>query len=151
LTLSQLQGWRPPAGLVPQTRPLLGRPFSRAGFLRGAAGAGAGLLAASAWRPAFASADVDGSAPRPIPDGIQPFGPGTELYHVYPPAAGFEQSTITDFDGWIGSLDAEGTGTGRDTVTGRTTPLVFQVDMRFMDGDYLAVDGQMRRGTFALI
>src|SRR5438874_10310327 len=136
VTLVQLDGWRPPAGPLARSRPLLGRPFTRAGFLRGAAGAGAGLLAASAWRPAFASADVDGSMPRPIPGGIQPFGPGTELYHVYLPQAGEELSTITDFDGWIGSLDAEGTGTGRDTATGRTSPLNFQVDMRFMDGDY---------------
>ena len=46
--------------------------------------------------------------PRHIPGGIQPFGPGTEVFHVFPPGAG-EPSTITDFNGFAGVAHITGT------------------------------------------
>ena len=39
-------------------------------------------------------------------------------------------------------------GTGLDN-TG--TPLTYDADVRFMSGDYVAVDGRRREGTFAFV
>jgi hypothetical protein len=36
----------------------------------------------------------------------------------------------------------QGTGTGTNTYTGETTPLLFDVDARFMQGVYQSVDGR---------
>src|SRR5437868_2711098 len=98
-----------------------GSPLSRGSFLRRAAGAGVALAAASGLRPAFAAPlPLDPAAPSPIPGGMAFLGPGTELYHANLPMHGPEQSSITDFRGFIGTLDARGTGTGRNTATGET-------------------------------
>ena len=39
--------------------------------------------------------------PRPIPGGIQPLGPGIEVFHLFPPGTS-EPDTITDFDSLAG-------------------------------------------------
>jgi hypothetical protein len=78
-------------------------------------------------------------------------GLGTELFHVFLNAPGFEQSTITDFDGLIASMHARGTGTGTDTRTGRTERLLFDADMRLMIGTFRALDGTTHRGSFGFI
>jgi hypothetical protein len=101
--------------------------------------------------PGQALALGDGAAPRHIPGGIQPFGPGTEVFHVFLPGEGNEPSTITDFHGSIGIAMVDGTGKGINTKTGATTPLTFDTDTRFMQGVYIGVDGEKHRGTFALI
>jgi len=85
--------------------------------------------------PGLASAH--GNAPRPIPGGIQPFG--------------VEPSTITDFHGSIGAAEIQGTGTATHTDTGTTSSLVFDVDMRFMQGVYIGMDNETHNGTFAFI
>ncbi|HZD55233.1 MAG TPA: hypothetical protein VE136_00810 [Anaerolineales bacterium] len=101
-----------------------------------------------------------GSGPRPIPGGIQPFGPGTTIYHVllpgYPPAgspdpAENDPSVITDFNGHVGMAFVQGTGTRTDRTSGQTTRNVFEVDLRFMQGAYIGEDGNRHLGTFALI
>jgi hypothetical protein len=101
--------------------------------------------------PGQALAWGNGAAPRPIPGGIQPFGPGTEVFHVFLPGRGAEPSTITDFHGFIGIADTQGTGTGTNTHTGATTTLLFDNDTRFMQGVYIGVDGKKHRGTFGFI
>jgi len=101
--------------------------------------------------PGQALAWGNGAAPRPIPGGIQPFGPGTEVFHIFLPGRGAEPSTITDFHGFIGIADTQGTGTGTDTRTGATTTLLFDNDTRFMQGVYIGVDGKKHRGTFGFI
>jgi hypothetical protein len=108
-------------------------------------------MTANLWLPGLARGASSGSDPKPIPGGMAFLGPGTELFHVYPPARGFELSTITDFDGLIGASDIDGTGKGTDTATGKTSKMVFGSDMRFMIGDYVGVDGQKRTGAYALI
>jgi hypothetical protein len=89
--------------------------------------------------------------PRPIPGGVQPFGPGTEVFHVFLPGPGAEPSTITDFHGNVALANVDGTGTGTDTTTGNTTSLLFDVDMRFMQGTFIATDGNTHKGTFTFI
>jgi hypothetical protein len=107
------------------------------------------VLGSGLWMPG--SALAWGNAPRPIPGGIQfPFT-GTEVFHVFPPAHGAEPSTIFDFNGFVGVAHITGTGTGTDTETGTTTPLLFDVDNRFMKGVYVGVDGKKHTGTFGFI
>lgn len=79
-----------------------------------------------------------GAGPRPIPGGIQPFGPGTTVYHVmlpgYPPLgrpdpAENDPSLITDFNGHAGIAYVQGTGTRTDLTTGEISRKVFEVDL----------------------
>jgi hypothetical protein len=114
-----------------------------------AAGATGVVLGSGLWMPGLASAHS--IAPRPIPGGIQPFGPGTEVFHVFPIVAGVEPSTITDFHGSIGAAEIQGTGTATNTDTNTTSSLVFDVDMRFMQGVYIGMDNEKHNGTFAFI
>jgi len=90
-------------------------------------------------------------APNPIPGGIQPLGPGTEVFHVFPPnPANLKQepASITDFRGFFGVTEITGTGTGINTKTGQSTRLNFDVDVRFMKGTYVGVDGKRHYATF---
>ncbi len=125
--------------------------LSRRQFLGTAAGATGIVLGSGLWMPGQALARGDGAAPRPIPGGLQPFGPGTEVFHLFLPGEGNEPITITDFHGLIGLANVDGTGTGTDTTTGATTPLTFDNDTRFMQGVYIGVDGKKHRGTFGFI
>jgi len=43
-------------------------------------------------------------APRPIPGDIQPFGPGTEVFHVFFPGTGEPNNAVT-----CGNARAKGT------------------------------------------
>jgi len=123
--------------------------MSRRRFMATAAGATGVVLASGLWMPGLALAD--NAAPKPIPGGIQFFGPGTEVFHVFPIAHGFEPSSITDFHGFIAAAEVQGTGTATDTNTGTTSSLTFDVDNRFMQGIYIGVDGEKHRGTFGFI
>jgi hypothetical protein len=121
--------------------------LSRRQFVATAAGATGAILASGLWMPGTALAD--NAAPKPIPEGIQPFGPGTEVFHVFPIAHGVEPSTITDFHGSIAAAEIQGTGTA--TNSGSTSSLNFDADMRFMQGVYIGVDGEKHSGTFGFI
>jgi hypothetical protein len=117
-----------------------------------ATGAAGAALGASLGLPAVAGAQADPAAPRPIPGGLELEG---QRFHVFAPSLlgppDAEPSTITDFSGFVGLAFVRGTGMGRDTATGATRPLLFDVDMRFMDGLYVAADGRQRRGTFGFV
>ena len=138
------------SGPVGESRgaPVRGRRLSRRRFLRTAAGATGLVLGSGLVWPARAWAA--GADPKPIPGGIQPFGDGTELFHLFPPAPGNEPSTITDFNGVVGVAHIRGAGTSTDT-NGNQTRLLFDADMRFMNGDYIGVDGLRYGGTFAFV
>jgi hypothetical protein len=114
--------------------------LSRRNFLwTTASAAGAGLLLAKS----------DGAAPKPIPGGFQ-ITPGGPIFHVSGGPGG-ENSSITDFNGFIGSAIVDGTGTGTNTSTGAQSQLNFDTDMRFMQGEYIGVDGKHYQGTFAFV
>jgi hypothetical protein len=97
--------------------------------------------------PAFAKST---SAPKPIPGGLSlaTFSkvPANPDVHVLPPAVGFEMSTITDFNGTIAAADMQGTASGSDGSS-----WFFDADMRFMDGEYVAEDGEHHHGTFGFV
>ena len=120
----------------------------------------AGLVAASRLGlPGFASADVLGTGdPRPIPGGTMIDGLGT--FHFFfptsPNPAGSrdtvengrgDPSLITDFRGSIGVGDWSG-GTGKDQ---HGTALFWAADVRFMDGEFIALNGRRARAAFAFL
>lgn len=123
--------------------------LARRQFVKAAAGSTAAAFSAGLWLPgmAWASDTTAPDDPKPIPLVIFPGTP----FHVAIPGPGAEGSTITDFDGIVGVALLGGTGTGTDTKTGATTPLLFDVDMRFMQGTYFGVDGRQRQGTFGFV
>ena len=92
------------------------------------------------------------SAPKPIPGGlvVSPSGittvPSNPTVHVLPPVIGFEMSTITDFNGTVAAAEIQGTATGSDA-----SHYGFDVDMRFMDGEYVGEDGRHHHGTFGFV
>src|SRR4051794_26083342 len=90
---------------LPTTRP------SRRRFLGAMAGA-AGALGAGLAFPGATRAGDPIVLPRPVPGGVRPLGPGTPIFHVFPPVPLAEPSTITDFNGLVGVTELQGTGTG---------------------------------------
>jgi hypothetical protein len=64
---------------------------------------------------------------------------------------GSDPSLITDFDGVIGVAHVQGTGTGTNTDTGDTSPLLYDADLRFMQGTYQSVDGRFLQGRFVFV
>jgi len=118
--------------------------LTRRQVLAGLGVGSAGLLGAQVAGAAPALATKGAGAPRPIPGGIQPFGPGTEVFHVFFPGTG-ENSTITDFNGFVGAAEVQGVGAGSQA------DLTWDVDNRFMTGEYVALDGRHYNATFGFL
>jgi hypothetical protein len=133
------------------------RALSRRKFMQASgAAAGALLLGSQGWMPA--SASVPGATPKAIPGGFTAGFcglPDTEIFHNFAPNVfdppNTDRSGIFDFNGHIGYAIIDGTGTGHNTATNTNTPLLFEVDLRFMQGEYVGVDGRHRHATFCLI
>jgi hypothetical protein len=101
--------------------------------------------------------------PQPIPYGTPFLFPDPTIFHVEAPGyplpnppfdtnpATNDPSTITDFNGSVGLVYVGGQGTHHDLTTGETRTLYWEVDMRFMDGQYIGKDGRQRHGTFGFI
>ena len=112
------------------------RALSRRRVIQGAAASSAAALA-SGLLPHMAYAKPASADPRPIPGVLFPGTP----FHVNFPGSE-EPSSITDFNGFVGATDLQGTG---------TDGLLFDLDMRFMQGTYVGVDGRVHRGTFGFV
>lgn len=132
--------------------------LTRRKFLGMTAGATGVALGAELLWPRVVHADPPGSGtPNPIPGGIKPlpFAPNA-LFHVFPPpnteTTPFpEPSSITDFNGFVGISHVKGNGVG---ITGGGLPdttLTYDIDNRFMSGEFIGTDGKHRQGTFAFI
>jgi hypothetical protein len=118
---------------------------SRRQFLAAGAGLGAaGFLGSQVIGAGPAFARQGAGAPRPIPGGIQPFGPGTEVFHLFLPGTG-EPDTITDFNGFVGVGNVDGKGAGANAG------LSFDIDNRFITGEYVALDGRHFNATFGFL
>jgi len=148
-----------------------GRGLSRRNFIRTAAGtAGGGVIVGSGlWKPLMANADDEDEGhcgvPLPIPQltvGPPPvpahfFFPGpvdgsaaaTDPHGVEP--NGRDPSTITNFEGFIGNVDLDFSGTGTDTETGMTSAYDFHTDTRFMKGVFIGSDERRHHGAFTFI
>jgi hypothetical protein len=124
-----------------------------------AAGAGGAALASRLLSVAPAAAHDEGCHhchADPIPNGVQPFGPGTQVFHVFPPDPSapqlLEPATITNFSGFLGLADVRGTGTETNRHTGATRTLSWEVDLRFFDGFIASHDARrLARCTFGFV
>ena len=136
---------RPP---TPRRHEHFGRSgLSRRGFLNGAGVAAVAMAGAAAVSPArMLAAKPVNAAPNPIPNGITVLG---QQFHLYLFGPGMEPATITDFNGFVGVADAQGTGIA--TGPNGTETLLFDTDMRFMKGVYVGQDGAVHKGTFGFV
>lgn len=129
------------------------RAMSRRQFMGTAAVASGAALTSSLWMPALVEAAGSDARPRPIPEFLTlPDGTVLKPFHVQ--LAGFpgmEPSTITDFKGVVGAALINGTGKRTDDEDGQQSPLFFDTDMRFMQGEYISLSGQRHEGTFGLV
>jgi len=135
--------------------------LTRRQFLR--AGAAEALVIGSGIeRPWSALAAPKTADPRPIPHGTQFLAPTiTTLYHAeapgYPSPGGapdpatHDPATITDFNGFVGLAYVGGQGTHHDQSSGETASLYWEVDLRFMVGEYVGHDGRHHHGTFGFV
>ena len=143
------------------------RGISRRALLQRTMGAGA-VLGSGLWAPGVAVADDDQTkrcgVPLPQPHTTAgPFGP----LHFYFPGPidgslaptdatgthpeGRDPSTVTNFDGFVGQVDLNFSGTARDTRTGTEALYTFHTDSRFMIGDFIASDQQRHKGALAFL
>jgi hypothetical protein len=129
---------------------LASRELSRKALLRRGAGAVvamSGLYAAGS--PRARAIAYDATGPKPIPGGFSAsFKPvaSNAVAHVFQPAKGVELNTIGDFDGFVAATEIQGKAKGSDG-----TAYSFDCDMRFMHGSFVALDGQLKQGTFGFI
>ena len=142
--------------LVQQRKPL-GRSRGHAHFWERAAAnsrrsfleAGA-TLAAGLAIPSMLRGSEEHPLPNPIPGGFDPFGSG-HIFHVHLPGTSPELATITDFNGVLGATEVLGSWSGGGVTPPADTPLIFDGDVRFMDGEYIGRDGRNHQGTFAFV
>jgi hypothetical protein len=81
------------------------------------------------------------------------------VIHIYHNESGLEPSTITDFRGYVGVSHAQGEGTvtrgsaagGLSASTATGDRLVYNANLRFMQGRYVGEDGEEHDGTAAFI
>jgi len=132
---------RPPAGT---------NEMSRASLVRRGAGTLAVMSGVSVVLPRAGRATVAAStAPKPIPGGFsksfKPV-PANPALHVFQPLRGGELNTIGDYNGFVAAAEIQGKARGSDG-----TEYSYDCDMRFMQGSYVALDGNLRHGTFGFI
>ncbi len=122
------------------------RALTRRQFIGTSALVGGAAVTAPLWSSVLAKAatTVD---PIPIPQTIAPGAP----FHVQFLGTNADPSSITDFKGIVGGVDLLGTGIGTDTATGVKTQLFTAIDNRFMQGEYVGVDGMRHRATFGFV
>jgi hypothetical protein len=134
--------------------------WDRALSRRQVLGSAAGVAGVALGLPAIAAATQPKKVamPRPIPGGTQIDGLGFFHFNfpTSPNPAGArdtidstrgDPSTITDFNGFIG-VGEWGGGTGKDQ---NGTTLYWTADLRFMDGEYIGLDGRHHEGAFVFV
>ena len=105
------------------------------------AAAGGAVVGTQLLRAGPAQAARTPGTPRPIPGGFQL---GDTLFHAAFVGQG-EPNTITDFNGVVGAAQVDGHGTGADA--GRS----FDVDNRFILGEYVPTDGKRYNADFGFL
>ena len=112
----------------------------------------------TARRPSLASERARVCSPGAMSDHprLNPAAPATTIvngvafHFVDPFHPGVDPSSITDFKGFVGVADVQGTGTGRNP-DGSVETLLFDTDMRFMQGTYVGLDGKVHQATFGFV
>jgi hypothetical protein len=114
------------------------------GSMAGAAGVavGAGLIPAT-----VLAKKTSNAAPKPTTFQTTLNGVSFSLTFFGP---GIDPSSITDFNGFVGVADVQGTGTATNP-DGSTETLLFDTDVRFMSGVYVGMDGAVHKGQFGFV
>jgi hypothetical protein len=113
------------------------RALSRRQVITTAAAGAAAVVGSELLTPGVVEAKESLVTPKPIPETLMSGLP----FHVLGPGSE-EPSSITDFKGVVGATEIQGTG---------TDGLLFDVDMRFMQGTYIGVNGKIQSGTFGFV
>jgi hypothetical protein len=123
--------------------------LTRRALLGSTAGATGAILGAGLLQPASALAGNPhtDSSPNPTTSKLELNGVTFSLTFFGP---GLDPSSITDFNGFVGVADVQGTGTATNP-NGSTETLLFDTDMRFMTGTYRGKDGHTYKGTFGFV
>jgi hypothetical protein len=123
--------------------------LSRRAFIGGAAAAGAGASLGSGllWPTAASAAPFSVPPPRPT-TATTTINGVTFHFDFFGPRV--DPSSITDFKGLVGVADVQGTGTATNP-DGSTETLLFDTDMRFMQGTYVGLDGDVHEATFGFV
>ena len=122
--------------------------LSRRAFIASSAGAAGAVLGAGLLTPTTAGASKGSNpAPKPTTNHTTIGGVDFSLTFFGP---GLDASSITDFNGFLGVADVQGTGTATNP-DGTVETLLFDSDMRFMSGVYVAQDGRTHKGTFGFV
>ena len=123
--------------------------LTRRAFLGSTAGATGAIIGASLLQPAAALGANPHTDNSPNPTTTRTtLGGETFALTFFGP--GLDPSSITDFNGFVGVADVQGTGTA--TYPDKSTEtLLYDTDMRFMTGTYRGKDGQVYKGTFGFV
>ena len=121
------------------------RAMSRGAFVKRVTGVGGAAVTSALWMPALARAGGGTTSAAPVP---VPANPAAGGLHINLPGVNSEPSTITNLNGFVGVGAVTGTGTAT-LPDGSTQQLFFDVDNRFMRGEYVGEDGRLQHGTFA--
>ena len=121
------------------------RAMSRRVLVRRAAGAGGVAITGWLAMPTLARAGgaVTSAEPTPVPGN-----PALGGLHIHLPGENSEPAAITDLNGFVGIGAVKGAGTAT-LADGSTQRMFFDVDNRFMQGEFVGADGRMHHGTFA--
>lgn len=134
-------------GLLQRQRRRASLRLSRRRFIGQTAGVAGAALGASLL-PRLAIADnKDTSGPVPIPYGVNIGGVVFSLAFF---GADVIPGVIGDFNGFVGVADVQGTGTAT-YPDGSSEQLLYDTDMRFMQGVYQGKDGKIHQGTFGFV
>jgi len=112
-----------------------------------AAATGASLGTGFLWPAAGSARTLANAAPKPTPNTTTINGVS---FHFVSFGPGVDSSSITDFKGSFGVADVRGKGTAVHP-DGSTETLLFDTDMRFMQGVYVGQDGAVHSGTFGFV
>jgi hypothetical protein len=123
--------------------------LTRRALLGSTAGATGAILGAGLLQPAAALAGNPHTDNTPNPTTTKA-SIGGLTFSITSFGAGQDASTITDFNGFVGVADVQGTGTATNP-DGSTETLLFDTDMRFMSGTYTAKDGHNYRAAFGFV
>jgi hypothetical protein len=140
-------GWPVPPGSKSSSHYARHGPSRRAFIGGAAAAAGASLGSGLLWPAAASAGSFPVPPPRPTP---ATFTVGGVTFHNVFPGPGVDPSSITDFKGLVGAADVQGTGTARNP-DGSVETLLFDTDMRFMQGTYVGLDGAVHEATFGFV
>ena len=123
--------------------------LSRRALLGSTVGATGAVLATNLLQPRSAGAanPHTDSSPNPTSSKLEL---GGLTFSLTFPGPGADPSSITDFNGFVGFADVQGTGTA--TYPDKSTEtLLFDTDMRFMTGTYVGKDGRNYKGAFGFV